>query len=168
MRGAIAGFAAACAAGAGIVAYGATTATTSGEGQQWRQRELAFLSATYERIGAELALQQREAARDTLREIQASLRQTIVAVSRPLPADSIPPGVKALLSVSETRTDKAAAAVVRTPDRGPELRIGLNLSRASVPDGLSLTMDPLLAMPLRPAKKHRAPAAPEGSAKSAP
>jgi outer membrane protein OmpA-like peptidoglycan-associated protein len=111
MRRAIVGLAAAaCFVGViGGLTY-LMSAALQKDGQDWRQGRLAFLKSTYDQIQADIAAggsavpsEQREAE---------SVRQDMAATAKPMPAESVPSDIRALLSASHPPKKDHEAALI--------------------------------------------------------
>jgi flagellar motor protein MotB len=125
MRWPVTILAAACAVPVGILAYGQIAVITRDE-QDWRQRELAFLTSVHNRMQADLANTSAVGVAASLRREQDSILQAMAAVAKPMPASSVPSDVGVLLpsgpptddtpivdAVASERLARAATLVAR-------------------------------------------------------
>jgi flagellar motor protein MotB len=96
MRWPVAILAAACAVPVGILAYGQIAVITRDE-QDWRQRELAFLTSVHNRMQADLANTSAVGVAASLRREEDSILEAMGAVAKPMSANSGPNDVRASL-----------------------------------------------------------------------
>jgi hypothetical protein len=136
-----------------------------------RQDELSFLQAAFDRLDAEARQDPNGPALRSLRLQQESILRRMREVARPLPAESLPPALRAPVKDVPRHAPEPVLPKVPVEARGSpvlpsELKVGLGSSSA-VPD-LALSRDPALNLviliarprPPRPAGE----AAPDSSA----
>lgn len=112
-----------------------------------RQDELSFLQAAFDRLDAEARQDPNGPALRSLRLQQESILLRMREVARPLPADSLPPALRApaeneARNIPQPVVPKAAAETRTNPVIPSELKVGLGAS-SSAPD-LALARDPTL------------------------
>src|SRR5437763_1077475 len=112
-----------------------------------RQDELSFLQAAFDRLDAEARQDPNGPALRSLRLQQESILLRMREVARPLPAESLPPALRAPVK-DEPRNaparvhPKVPMEASGGPAARPELKVGLG-SSSGVPD-LALARDPAL------------------------
>jgi hypothetical protein len=140
-----------------------------------RQDELSFLQAAFDRLDAEARQDPNGPALRSLRVQQESIVLRMREVARPLPAENLPPALRALAK-DEPRNagmpvvPKAPMEASGSPAARPELKVGLGSSSSAGVLNLALARDPALNLviliarprPPRPASE----AASESSADS--
>jgi hypothetical protein len=84
--------------------------TSVQEADDWRQRELLFLKAAYDRLGAQLTRQPGGPGADSLRGEQDVIRRMMVETAKALPPEAIPPEIRAVVDPIAVTPSQAAAA----------------------------------------------------------
>jgi hypothetical protein len=112
-----------------------------------RQDELLFLQAAFDRLDAEARQDPNGPALRSLRLQQESILLRMREVARPLPAESLPPALRAAVKdeprhAPEPVLPKAAVEARASTVVSSELKVGLG-SSAALPD-FALTRDPTL------------------------
>jgi hypothetical protein len=94
------------------------------EGDDWRQRELRFLKAAYDRLDAQLAKQPDKSGADSLRGEQDVIRRMMAETARALPAETLPPEIRVVVSptgVAESRSVAALPSQAQDPPHDTSL-----------------------------------------------
>src|SRR5262245_8258095 len=76
-------------------------ASSTTDSPDWRTRDLPFLKSVHDRVQAELARQPNSGGEASLRREQQSLLLAMEAVAKPMPRETIPSDVRALLPAAE-------------------------------------------------------------------
>src|SRR5258706_14670078 len=69
--------------------------TSAQEADDWRQRELLFLKAAYDRLGAQLTRQPGGPGAGSLRGEHDVIRRMMIETAKGVPPGAIPPGIRA-------------------------------------------------------------------------
>src|SRR5882757_1174123 len=84
--------------------------TSAQEADDWRQRELLFLKAAYDRLGAQLSRQPGGPGADSLRGEQDVIRRMMIETAKAVPPEAIPPEIRAVVDPTAVTPSQAAPA----------------------------------------------------------
>lgn len=122
------------------------------DGESWRLHRLAFLTAAYDRVEADLQRRAEDGGRVSLRREREAIVQLIRETARPLAAERVPTPVSELLQGPPAKPPPQAAradALITAPDRrAPVLEAGTAAFRKASLDVAVLALDPKLSLPL--------------------